>query len=244
VGRPRRTPASAAGDREANAIAATLGGQLRDARRTRKLRLEDLGREIGLSRSRLSEVELGGGATLPLATWVRLGFALDRPLAARFTPAIEADRLVDSGHLEMQEWVLRTARDHGWSADLEVPTRPVDPWHSADVLLRSDGAIVLIECWNTMRDFGAAVRSTNRKVADVRALTVAAGGTVLVCWLVRPTAANRRLVRAYPQAVRTLFAESFAWVRALNGQGDWPRRPGFVWLDPRAGVRPMRIPST
>jgi hypothetical protein len=243
MARPKRTAAEVVGDRESAALAGTLGIQLRDGRRSHHDRLADVAPRAGLSVARLSEIERGLGAGLPLGTWVRLGLAIDRPLAVRFSAPIEPDRLADAGHLELQEFVLRLARRRGWEGGLEIPSRPSDPRHSIDVLLRAGRVLILIECWNTIRDFGAAVRATTRKLAEVADLAVATRGErAAACWLVRPTAANRGLVREYPESIRARFSgSSLGWVRALEGPDSPPGQPGFAWLDPKVGLRPLRI---
>ena len=233
-----------AGDREAQAIAATLGGRVRERRHHARLRLVDLAERVGLSVNRLSMVERGHGEALPLRSWVRIGMALGEPVAIRFTPSIAPERLADAGHLELQEWLLATGRRHGWQAGLEIPTRPSDPRRSADVLVRAADVILVVECWNTIGDFGAAVRSTTRKLIEAEALAVATGATaVAACWLVRPTAGNRAIVRAYPEAIRAAFrASSNGWVRTLTSAADPPGADiGFVWLDPKVGPRPTRL---
>ncbi len=144
------------------------------------MRLVDLAPRVGLSTARLSEVERGLGGSLPLASWVRLGIAVGRPFAIRLSPSIHPERLGDAGHLDLQEWVLRLARRRGWHAGLEVPTRPADPSRSVDVLVRAPNGVLVLECWNTIRDFGAAVRATTRKLVEAEALAhgrpVAAAG--------------------------------------------------------------------
>ena len=77
--RVRRPAGVVAGEREAMALAGTLGGDVRGARRSKRLTLEELGRMIGLSRSRLAEIERGEGRGTPLGTWNALGIALGRP---------------------------------------------------------------------------------------------------------------------------------------------------------------------
>jgi transcriptional regulator with XRE-family HTH domain len=237
----RRTNATVAGDREATAIAATIGGRVRSARVEVHLTIEALARRVGISPSRLGDAERGLGATMPLRTWVRLGIALDRPLAVTLTD-VRARGVADAGHLELQEWVLRIARGRGWKPGLEVPTRATDPRYSIDVLVRAGERLLLLECWNTMRDFGAAVRSTQRKIAEAEELAVAVGAAgVHACWLVRPTAANRDLVRLYPEAIRARFEGSLAWVRVFRDGAAPPPALGFVWLDPSTGVSALRL---
>lgn len=154
----------------------------------------------------------------------------------------------DAGHLAIQELVLRLGRA-GYRGGFEVPTRPSDPRRSSDVGLRDDRRriLILVECWNTFGDLGAAVRSTNRKLAEAAELAVAVGGDrphrVAGCWVVRDLERNRRLVASYPELFASRFpGPSVLWVRALagpsgQGLGSRPEPPaelGLVWCDARA----------
>ncbi len=56
----------------------------------------------------------------------------------------------------------------------------------------------------------------------------------------RPSAANRALVRAYPEAVAARFGASAAWARALTAGTNVPDVLGWVWLDPTHGLTPLR----
>jgi transcriptional regulator with XRE-family HTH domain len=138
------------GDREAQALAATLGGAVRAARIAKRSTLEGLGRRVGVSRARLSQIERGDGVGAPLHLWVALGIALGRPLAISFTKPLEEPRgPADAGHLEIQEHILALARATSRHGTFELPTRPTDPARSTDVGLRDDRHHVLIqvECW-------------------------------------------------------------------------------------------------
>ena len=108
---------------------------------------------------------------------------------------------------------------------------------STDVGLRGDRRriLILVECWNTIGDLGAAARATSRKLAEVEALAIAQGGerpfTVRGVWVVRATARNRALVARYPEVFATRFPGSSArWVAALTiGSGTTHRaRPRVV----------------
>jgi len=79
--RRRRTDTEIDGTLEARAIAASLGRELRIAARGRHLTQAELGRRVGLSRPRIGELVRVDGATAPLDVWIRLGKAIDRPLA-------------------------------------------------------------------------------------------------------------------------------------------------------------------
>ncbi len=231
----RRVPTSDIinGRREAMAIAATLGGQLRAARRAKRWSIAELARRSGLSVARLSEIERGGGTRAPLETWVALGIALDRPLAVTLTRPIGTPSAVnDAGHLEIQEFVLHLARATGRLATIEVPTRPADPSRSTDVGIRdaSVRARILAECWNSFGDLGAAVRATRRKEAEANATWPE--DRVASVWIVRATAANRELIARYPNIIDAAFpGSSRAWVRALTEGTAPPKEPGLVWYD-------------
>jgi len=124
----------------------------------------------------------------------------------------------------------------------ELPTRPAEPRHSADVCVRDPRPRVLIiqEAWNTFGDIGAATRSTNRKAAEAAELAVTIDDgpayRVATVWIVRPSAANRALIGRYPEIFRSSFpGSSRSWANALRAGTSPPNEPGLVWLDPTSG---------
>jgi transcriptional regulator with XRE-family HTH domain len=245
----RRTQASVVGDRESAAIAASLGRDLRDTRRKRRLTQQALGALVGMSHARVGELERGHGSGAPIETWVALGIALGRPIAISFSRDIEVPMPADAGHLAGQEILLRQARAHGRRAQFELATRPADPSASIDACCRDDGhqALIVEEIWNRIGDLGAVVRTTTRKIAEAQSLAVLAGGDgpayrVAHCWILLDTAANRRLVKAYPEVLRARFpGSSLRWVEALRDGAAPPVEPGILWLDPRSGLMtPLR----
>jgi hypothetical protein len=139
----------------------------------------------------------------------------------------------------MQELVLRLARGHRVVRAFELATRPLDPRHSVDVCLGDDlnHVLILIEVWNTIRDLGAAARSTDRKRREAEGLAAISGRgaayRVAVVWIVRASAPNRTLIGRYPEIFRSRFpGSSRIWVRALVDGSMPPIRPGLVWCDP------------
>lgn len=249
MARLRRTQASVIGDRESAAIAASLGRDLRATRQKRRLTQHALGALVNLSHARVGELERGRGSGAPIGTWVALGIAVGRPIAMSFSRAIDVPLPRVAGHLAGQEILLRLARAHGRRAQFELATRPSDPSASIDVCCQDDRHRTLIveEIWNRIGDLGAAARTTTRKVHEAQSLAVLAGGDgpayrVAYCWILIDTAANRRLVRAYPEILRVRFpGSSFRWVEALRDGAEPPGKPGVVWLDPRSGVMtPLR----
>ena len=233
VTRRSRSGVAVEGGREAMAIAATLGGKVRAARRTRALTLAELARRVGISTTRLSEIERGLGARAPLETWVALGVALERPLAVSLSKPMGATT-ADAGHLEIQEAILRLARTSGRPGTFELPTSTSDPSRSTDVGIRDPRhhARILAECWNTVGDLGAATRATHRKQHEAQATWP--HDRIATVWVVRATAANRALLARYPHIIEAAFpGSSRRWVRALTvGDIPPPDQPGLVWFDP------------
>ena len=188
----------------------------------------------------MSALEAGRGARTSIETWIALGIALNRPIAIGFSRDIADPLPQDAGHLAAQELVLRLTTAAGWRGHFEVPSDPLDPRLSTDLALTSpDGRIVLIEIWNRLDDVGGAVRSSDRKLAEV-----SRPGTVVgSCWLLIDTAANREMVRRYPSIVRARFAgSSSGWVAALMRGTAMPRLPGIAWIDVRSSrLRELRF---
>ena len=218
---------------------ARVGGQVRAARRRRRLTQAQLGALVDVSRSAISAIErgLGGGHTVD--TWQRVAVALDLPLVVELGRDTLAEP-ADAGHLRIQELILRLARHVGMARSFELPTRPADPRRSTDVGLRDDRRrrLILVECWNTIGDVGAAARSTSRKLAEAEDLAVATSDAsgqpyrVAGCWVVRATPMNRALVARYPEIFAARFpGSSTGWVRALSTGAQPPDEPGIVWCD-------------
>jgi hypothetical protein len=99
----------------------------------------------------VSRAERGLGAGLTVDAWQRLGLALGMPLVIdlRRDPLAET---ADAGHLGIQELVLRLGHVAGYRGQVELPTRPAEPWRSIDVALVDDGRrrLIVVECWNTI----------------------------------------------------------------------------------------------
>jgi transcriptional regulator with XRE-family HTH domain len=236
--RRRRTQFDMDGDREARSLALSLGRTVRDGRRRMRWSQEHLAATVGLKRTRIGDIERGEATGTPLIVWVRLGIALRRPIAISFSRDLEALTPSDVGHLDGQELVLRLAREAGRAAAVELPTRPESPSHSVDVCVRDDAnrTLILQEIWNRFDDFGRAVGSTDRKIAEAAALAALIGGNdpyrVASCWLLVDNAGNRQMLRRFPEVFAARFpGSSLKWVDALINGGPVPHPAGIAWLD-------------
>ena len=211
------------------------------SRKRRRLTQQGLATKVGVSRSRLADIEAGRGAAAPGQVWFALAEALGRYLRFEFARDPQAE-LADAGHLDMQELLLRAAVDGGWERAFEARSRASGSDRSVDVRLidRRGRRLLVAECWNTFGDLGAASRSSNRKLRDAEEHAVAVAGDgqpfqVGLCWVVRDTKRNRELVARYEQIFTARFpGSSVAWVNALTNGGPMPRLSGLVWCDPRA----------
>ena len=241
--RDKRTQDAIVGAREAQRLAAILGGEIRAARRRRRMTIDSLAARVGLRQARVGAIERGEGDGAPLRVWVALGLAVGRPVSIALSRDITIDP-VDAGHLAIQELVMRLALANGLAATFELPTRAADPARSIDVGIRDDRrrTLIAIEIWNRLDDLGAAVRAHDRKMADGGAMAVAiAGGMqpyrVASCWIFRDTAANRRLVERFPAILSSRFpGSSLGWTRALTKGGPVPPDAGLRWGAPRPGA--------
>ena len=216
---------------------ARLGAEIRATRRRLRATQAQLGRRVGIAQSTVSLLERGRGGTLSIDLWQRVFLALGRRLDAIAGRDPEAETS-DAGHLAIQELVLRLGRRAGYDRSFELPTRPSDASRSTDVGLRDDArrTMILVECWNTIGDMGAAARATSRKLAEAEALAVATGGerpfSVRGVWVVRASARNRALVARYPEIFAARFPGSSArWAETLTRGARPQAEHGLVWCD-------------
>jgi transcriptional regulator with XRE-family HTH domain len=233
----RRAPIERQALRVLQPVLAREGAKIRLARRRRRWTQKQLGVRCALSQQTISQMERGDGATLSHAAWQRaalvLGLTLDLKLGR---DKLEDTR--DSGHLPIQELLLRLGRTIGLIRRFELQTRPSDPtgWSDVGLVDRANRRLMLFECVNVFGDIGASVRSSDRKASEAEGLAIAMGRgepySVHVCWVIRDTRRNRELVARYPEIFGSRFpGSSRAWVNALTAGGAPPAKRGLIWCD-------------
>lgn len=219
-----------------------LGRQIRRSRQRRRLRQQTLAERVGISRALLAKMEAGNATGTPPEVWFALAVAIDRYLKFEFARD-PLQELADAGHADIQELVLRVAKQAGYRGGFELRTRTSDPSRSIDVPLisRQERRIVVVECWNTFGDLGGAARSSQQKLASASDAAVVHGGddepyATGLCWIVRDTKRNRELVARYSHIFDAFLpGTSLGWVKALTVPGAaMPAQPGLVWCDVRA----------
>jgi transcriptional regulator with XRE-family HTH domain len=220
----KRSEAAVEGQRLARLEAIKAGRQVRVARRRRRVSQESLAIRAGLSRARLAEIEGGDGFHTSLDHWFALARALGIYLRFEFGRDPQA-QLRDAGHLDIQELVVRTAGPAGWQAEWESSTG--SRWIDVRLVDRPMRRTLIVECWNTFGDLGAAIRSSDYKVTEL--------GDAGLLWVVRDTRANREVVKRYAALIESRFSgSSVGWIKALVVGGPMPRGSGLVWSDVRA----------
>ena len=215
---------------------ARLGAELRSAREQRRLTQGDVGERAGLGRMIVSRMERGLGRST-IEALQRVALAVGRPAVITLQRDIDGGT-ADAGHLAPQELVLRLGRVAGFQGSFELATKPTEPWRSIDVGLIHDRLrlLIVVECWNTIGDVGAAARTSARKLTESADLATSRWGLkpvqVGLVWVVRATARNRALVARYPEVFASRFpGSSAAWIATLTEASQPPALPGLVWAN-------------
>jgi transcriptional regulator with XRE-family HTH domain len=200
-----------------------------------------LANRAGISRQRLSDLELGHGQAAPAEVWFSLAAALGRYLKFEFARD-PLQELADAGHLDIQELVMKLAAKAGWQQFFEARSRAYGSDRSIDVRLvnRHERRLVIAECWNTFGDLGNATRSSDRKLRDAEEHAVAIAGEgdpfeVGLLWVVRDTRRNREIVAKYEYIFSSRFTgSSQGWVDAITTGTNPPAQPGLIWASSAA----------
>src|SRR5262249_32165294 len=154
-----------------------------------------LGQKVGLAQSTISQIENGRGGSHTVDTWQTLAMVLDRSLGVSLSRDREEEPQ-DAGHLAVQELVLRSVRPVGYTGRFELNSRTGSRSTDVGLIAPAKQRLILVECINTVTDFGAEVRASHRKWAELEDFATARGGSTSVgsCWVVRDVARNRALL--------------------------------------------------
>jgi transcriptional regulator with XRE-family HTH domain len=143
-----------------------FGRGLRAIRLRRGWRQIDLARAAGVSATLVSNVELGAGAKVTIATLERIA----APLAARVAVRLDwrggedVDRLADAGHAALVELVVAVLRAEGWATAAEVSFSVYGERGSVDVLaFHPTGVLLIVEVKTVIPDVGAMLMVLDRK---------------------------------------------------------------------------------
>jgi transcriptional regulator with XRE-family HTH domain len=181
-------------DRHGRQLVADLAREIREARVAAGLSQASVGRAAGLSRSRVSRIERGIVARVPLLTLSRLLGVLGLELSARAYPA--GQPLRDRAHLHL----LERLRSHlhpsiRWQAEAPLPL-PGDK-RSWDHMLLCGAKRVGVDVETRCGDLQALARRAMTKHRD--------GGTDSFLLVLSDTRWNRRVVREHADYLASVF---------------------------------------
>ena len=237
MARVRRPNIGAEAARRNREQLAKAGADLREGRVRRGLTQTHAGARGGIGRGVVSRIERGLGGSIAIDAWQRFALAVGRPLVIGVQRDV-AGETSDAGHLAMQELILRIGRRSGFDGRFELAMRTAEPWRSTDVGLinHRTRTLLVVECWNTIGDVGAAARASTRKLTEASDLAVARWGqepaTVGLVWVVRASARNHAIVVRYPEVFAARFpGSSTGWLATLTKGTHPPGQPGLVWSD-------------
>jgi len=146
---------------------ARLGRLVRAYRNRRRWRQVDLGGRAGVSRSVVSDLELGrvDGMTLATVRQVLAALGLSAEVAVRGGGA-EADRLLDAGHARLVAATTRWVTDLGWLTQVEVTYSVWGERGSIDVLAWQEAArsLLVVEVKTELASIEATLREHDEKV--------------------------------------------------------------------------------
>lgn len=210
-------------DRTPDDVAFDLGLRLRRARFQVGMTLDEVAASTGVSRSTQSRMELGRGASVPLATWVTVAGAVGLDLV----PAT----VIDAGALPAA--FIRLAARGGWAATRVGPDgawldRPARPGHPGIPRVQAPAERVVVRVVRIVTDIGAERRRLQAQLRDARQDGPA--GVVMEGLLVVVRASNniRRLGRPV-----NLRRSSARWIMAMaSPTALMPPLSSLVWITP------------
>jgi transcriptional regulator with XRE-family HTH domain len=236
-----------------------FGLQMRALRMRRSLRQSDLAPLAKLSRTKISRIERGQIAGMPVSDLERaataLGAAIDLRLRWR---GEQLDRLLDESHARLVDVVVALLRATGWEVAVEVSYSISGERGSIDVLAyhRLTGIVLVVEVKSVVPDSQAMLHALDRKTRLARQIAMDRGWACrhvarLLVIGASPTARRRihRLASTYDTAFPARGQAVRGWLSgpkdSLSGllfvsyaHGSRTRAPGFG----RQRVRRLRNP--
>jgi DNA-binding XRE family transcriptional regulator len=206
-------------DEETRRTIATIGREIREARRAAGLSQTSIGRKVGLSHTHVSRVERG---LVPSASvWVlgRMCRTVGLELAVRAYPG--GDPIRDIAQVRLLER-FRARLHPGLRWRTEVPLPIPGDRRAWDAVIGGAGWSLPVEAETRVTDAQALVRRIGLKARD--------GGFERVTLVLADTRANRAAL----QAARVEFEQAFPIKQAVVlhalGRGDDPGHSGIVLL--------------
>lgn len=202
-----------------------FGRGIRDLRRRRGWRQEDLARAAGVSRSVVARVEQGRGDRVPYVTLARIAAALGARVAVRLDwRGEQLDRLIDSRHAALTELVVRELTSHGWECATEVTFSVYGERGSIDVLAYHPAAsvVLVVEVKSSIPEIGNLLIPIDRKVRLAPRIAAERGwppGVVARLLVVEEGRTVRRRIQDHEAIFSTAFPVRGWAVRR------WMRRP-------------------
>lgn len=166
-----------------------LGGELRTARRTSGLSMENVGGTCGLSRSQVDRIERGAVEAPSLDSLTCIAAVVGLDLVIRTFP--RGDPIRDAGHARLLER-FRQRLHEGLSFRTEVPLPIVGDLRAWDAVVGGSGWQVPVEAETVIDDGQALQRKLALKLRD--------GGFDHLILLVADTPRNRAALEAMPMS--------------------------------------------
>jgi transcriptional regulator with XRE-family HTH domain len=221
-------------DRRTRWLLDRLGTELRTARQSAGLTLDQVGKAVRLSPSELSRIERGFAPWLDIGVLCRIASVVGLDVSLRLYPAGEPLR--DLAHLRLAD-AFRSLLGSGLVVRAEVPIgdhRDLRAWDLtlADRSSRSCG----VELETRFVDVQEQLRRLTRKVAD--------GGLGRFLLVVADTRSNRAAIRAAAAFLGTTFAIDDPAAYDALARGEVPPRNALLLVKlPGRSADPRQDPT-
>lgn len=210
-------------------LAASLGRRIRRTRYAARRSQRDVAAAVGVSQSTITRIELGNGASTPLAIWARVAHEVGLDLTAVLhTPFQEAAM---AAQLRCHRVVAKHAVAGGWLGWTLADTH--DPANTTTILERHEfGEVAVIRAWDVIGDVEQALDSLATRIERERQQRDPAA-RVSGAFIVTATGNNRRRFTETAWVLRThLTSSSDAWLMALaKANVRMPTSMGTIWTD-------------